>query len=61
MATMIGSVKEDIRSLMGNNVPSDVIDKTFDQLGELSDSLKSYFDQMLNRMEEIDNSILSIK
>ena len=61
MATMIGSIKEDIKSQMGNNVPSDVIDKTFDQLGELSDSLKSYFDQMLNRIEQIDGNILAIR
>jgi hypothetical protein len=51
MGTMIGSIKEDIRAMMGENVSNDVIDKTFDQLGELSDSLRSYFDQMFDKMD----------
>ncbi len=53
MATMIGSIKEEIRAMMGGNVSNDVIDKTFDQLGELSDSLKYYFDQLFGKMDQI--------
>jgi len=53
MGTMIGSIKEDIRAMMGVNVSNDVIDKTFDQLGELSDSLKSFFDQLFGKMDQI--------
>jgi hypothetical protein len=34
MGTMIGSVKEDIRNMMGNNVSNEVIESTFKQLGE---------------------------
>ena len=53
MGTMIGSIKEDIRAMMGANVSNDVIDKTFDQLSELSDSLKSFFDQLFGKIDQI--------
>ena len=60
MASMKGSIKEDIRKLMGINIPSEVIHETFDQLGELSDSLESYFDQILIKMKQSDENILPI-
>ena len=61
MGTMIGSVKEDIRNTMGNNVANEVIDSTFKQLIELSESLKSYFDQMFGKMEQIDENVVAIR
>ena len=53
MAIIIASIKQDIKNLMGNNVSNDVIEKTFDRLSELSDSLKSFFDQLFGKMDQI--------
>ena len=61
MGTMIGSVKQEIKDAMGNNIPNEVIDKTFEQLGELSDSLKSYFDQLFGKMEQIGEDVTAIR
>ena len=61
MGTMIGSVKQEIKDAMGNNIPNEVIEKTFEQLGELSDSLKSYFDQLFGKMEQIGENVAAIR
>ena len=54
-------IKQDIKNLMGNNASNDVIDKTFDRLSELSDSLKSFFDQMFGKMDQIGHDFTTIK
>ena len=61
MGTMIGSVKQEIKDAMGNNIPNEVIEKTFNQLGELSDSLTSYFDQLFGKMEQIGEDVTAIR
>jgi ribosome recycling factor len=47
--------------MMGNNIPNEVIEKTFEQLGEVSDSLKSYFDQLNGKMEQIGEDVTAIR
>jgi S-adenosylmethionine synthetase len=61
MGAMIGSIKQEIKDIMGNNIPNEVIEKTFEQLGELSDSLKSYFDQLFGKMEQIGEDVTAIR
>jgi hypothetical protein len=61
MGTMIGSIKQEIKDSMANNLPDEVIEKTFGQLGELSDSLKSYFDQLFGKMEQISEDVTAIR
>jgi hypothetical protein len=58
---MIGSIKEDVRAMMGGNISNEIINKTFDQLEEISDSLKSYFDQVFGKMNQIGQDVTDIK
>jgi hypothetical protein len=61
MATIIKTIKPDIKDMMGNNIPNEVIEKTFEQLGELTDTLKSYFDQFFGKMEQIGEDVMAIR
>ncbi len=61
MATIIKTVRQDINVMMGNNIPNEVIEKTFEQLGELSDILKSFFDQLFGKMEQMGKDVTAIR
>ena len=61
MTVIIKNIKQEIKVMMGNNIPNDVIEKTFDHLGELSENLKSYFDQLFDKMEQISEDESAIR
>ncbi len=61
MGAMIGSIKQEVRDTMGNSVPNEVIEKMFAHLAELSDSLKSYVDQLFGKMEQIGEDVTAIR
>ncbi len=44
------TIKQDIKDMMGLNVPNEVIDKIYEQFGVLSEILKSYFDRVFDKM-----------
>lgn len=61
MTVIIKNIKQEIKVMMGNNIPLEVIEKTFEYLIELSDNLKSYFDQLFGKMEQINEDETSIR
>jgi hypothetical protein len=61
MTVIIKNIKQDIKVMMGNNIPLEVIEKTFEYLIELSDNLKSFFDQLFGKMEQINEDETSIR
>jgi hypothetical protein len=61
MTVIIKNIKQDIKVMMGNNIPLEVIEKTFEYLIELSDNLKSFFDQLFGKMEQINEDETSLR
>ena len=47
------SIKEEVRNTMADNVPNEMINKTFEQLEDLSDCLQTYFDQLSGKMKQM--------
>jgi hypothetical protein len=53
MASLIQNIKEEVKNMMADNVPIEVINKTFEQLRDSSDCLKTYFDQLSGNMKQM--------